>query len=155
MAYLFGKDTMQQSLRLGFAGAWAHTFPSLSRRLGTIQSHCPNLASSFIGSSRAGLLEPTTEERSKYVSDSNHTDISAFGRVSTERTDGLGVEIPTAFAQSFGEREFFSRLQQAYRTTYNANCTNRLCDIRQFGAVRFVNRYISMLPFFDILLIPS
>jgi hypothetical protein len=105
--YFFGKDTLQQSLRLGFAGAWAHPSPSLSRRLGTIQPHCPNLASSFIGSSRAGLLEPTTEKRSKYVSDSHHTDISTFGQVSTERTNGLGVEIPTGFAQSFGEWDFF------------------------------------------------
>jgi hypothetical protein len=155
MAYLFEKDILLQSLRLGFVGAWTHTHPSLSQRLARIQSYCPNLARSFIVSCRAGLLEPTIDlakTRSKYVSDYNHTGISVFVGISIERTNNLSVKIPTRFAQSLDERDFFSRLQRAYRCTYNANCTNRLCDIRQFGAVRFKTRYIRT--FFNILLMP-
>jgi hypothetical protein len=159
MAYLFGKDTLLQSLRLGFAGAWVYTHPTLSERLEGIQSCCPNLTSSFLVSGRPGLLEPTvnlaktSKKKAKYyVSDYNHTDINVFGEISTGRKSDLNVEIPAPFAQTPGERIFFSCLQRAYRRTYNnANCTNRLCDIEQFSAVRFKTRYICTLGFFLIL----
>jgi hypothetical protein len=110
-------------------------------------------------SGRPGLLEPTvnlaktSKKKAKYyVSDYNHTDISVFGKISTGRKNDLEVEIPAPYAQTPGERFFFSCLQRAYRRTYNnANCTNKLCDIKQFGAVRFKTRYICTLGFFLIL----
>ena len=48
MAYLFAKDNVLQSLRLGFAGAWAEAFPDLSDPLNFIESHCPLLIRSFV-----------------------------------------------------------------------------------------------------------
>ena len=77
--------------------------------------------------SRADRQGTVPYHQAKYVSD--HTDISVFGRISTERTHNLHVEIPRRFAQSPDERDFFPRLQRAYVRTCNANRTNKLCDI--------------------------
>lgn len=48
MGYLFSKDNVQQSLRLGFAGAWEEAFPDLAIPLSLVQNHCPGLVQSFV-----------------------------------------------------------------------------------------------------------
>jgi hypothetical protein len=48
MAYLFAKDNIAQSLRLGFAGAWVYAYPELADPLQLIRQHCPHLIDSFL-----------------------------------------------------------------------------------------------------------
>jgi hypothetical protein len=47
MAYLFSRERVKQSVRLGFAGAWDHDHPELRPMLDQIQRNCPHLIRSF------------------------------------------------------------------------------------------------------------
>ena len=48
MGYLFSKDVMAQSLRLGLAGAWNVTHPEIVDALSLIDTACPTLVGSFL-----------------------------------------------------------------------------------------------------------
>ncbi len=56
MAYLFRKDNVAQSLRLGFAGAWSKALPDVQEHLDTIQRHYPQLLDSFLPPSERTIL---------------------------------------------------------------------------------------------------
>jgi hypothetical protein len=48
MAYLFSKDVVRQSIRLGLAESWAQQIPELEEHLDAIRQQCPKLVNSFI-----------------------------------------------------------------------------------------------------------
>ncbi|RDW84612.1 hypothetical protein BP6252_02202 [Coleophoma cylindrospora] len=69
MAYLFAKENVRQSLRLGLAGSWEEAFPELEEPLHMIQEHCPRLVRSFV----------PLNERSMEMDDNESDDISVEG----------------------------------------------------------------------------
>ena len=48
MGYLFAKDVLRQSLRLGLAGAWRVTHPEVIDSLAKLADKCPTLVNSFL-----------------------------------------------------------------------------------------------------------
>ncbi len=48
MAYLFVRDVIQQSLRLGLVGVWDHTYPELIEALDLLNTQYPTLIQSFL-----------------------------------------------------------------------------------------------------------
>ena len=141
MAYLFKKDRLVQSLRLGFAGAWAHKHPLLSQCLSRVQLHCPTLAGSFTNPSLTSISD-SQDTQSKFVCGPNHESIHAFNQSSTQLTDLLGVQIPTrGYVQNSAQRSFRKRLKEAYINDYKIDWQDTLCNIELFNNIRFINRY--------------
>jgi hypothetical protein len=146
MAYLFNKSRLLQSLQLGFAGAWAYDYPSLSRRLAYIQSQCPKLTNSFISPSvidQSGESRETTKPSpsQRISSDTNHLNLCPFGRNSRTTVDPLHIQIPTkGFVQNAAQRYFRQRLQSTHIRDYCTNWYDAFCDITLFTNVRFTNR---------------
>jgi hypothetical protein len=73
MAYLFAKDVVQQSLRLGFAGAWEYTHPNLSDPMAIIKEHCPLLLRSFVPPSER--IIDNNDKGVQVVQDEYHTSV--------------------------------------------------------------------------------
>jgi hypothetical protein len=48
MGYLFAKDVVLQSIRLGLAGAWDYRHPELIEALHLVRKRCPRLMNSFL-----------------------------------------------------------------------------------------------------------
>jgi hypothetical protein len=148
MAYLFNKDRLAQSLRLGFAGAWSYEYPFVSHCLAQIHSRCPRLSSSFTASFMTDALDTTntTEMPCQYATDFSHSNIRGFNNSATKATDflhNLQITIPTrGFVQSGVERFFYSKLVDAYARDYRVNCYGKLCNINLFDNIRFENGYV-------------
>jgi len=62
MAYLFTKDVVRQSIRLGLAGAWAYDYPELSKPLSLLYEKCPRLLNSFVPTSEHNMTEVNDED---------------------------------------------------------------------------------------------
>lgn len=83
MAYLFTKDNVMQSLRLGFSGAWTHDHPELPDPLGYIHTHCPQLIDSFVPPSERKENEVDADEEDGddgVVEDVNHRKVSLYAK---------------------------------------------------------------------------
>jgi hypothetical protein len=74
MAYLFAKDVVQQSLRLGFAGAWDYSNPDLAQPLAMIEKHCPLLLRSFVPPSER-FEEHDDTQPTRVIEDAEHTSV--------------------------------------------------------------------------------
>jgi hypothetical protein len=72
MAYLFAKDNVLQSIRLGFAGAWENAFPELTEPLVMIQKYCPQLLYSFVPPSERIAEEEDDNDEADIIEDANH-----------------------------------------------------------------------------------
>ena len=62
MAYLFTKDVVRQSIRLGLAGAWAYDYPELNEPLSLLYEKCPRLLNSFVPISEHNKTEVNDED---------------------------------------------------------------------------------------------
>jgi hypothetical protein len=136
MAYLFKKDMFRQSLRLGFAGAWRQSHPTISHQLASIQATCPGLTDSFILSGEPGLLD-----------DSSGLDEFRTFKCADSLFDGvlssLGIAIPSGFSRGPLEKQFLSRLESAYKDLYEIESSEIFmnCKIQSFANIRFRKRY--------------
>ena len=74
MGYLFAKDVMTQSLRLGLAGAWDHGYAEVMEALTGIDDRCPALMKSFlpVGEHDIGESEDHAEGSHNVVGDAEH-----------------------------------------------------------------------------------
>lgn len=149
MAYLFGKDRLAQSLRLGFAGAWHHKFARLSNRLTSLQESCPYLSGSFISPNETDL--PCYTERKlqnvEQIPESSHstdnTNIKVFGRnnLFTQTLHYLQIDIPSGYIQNHSQRVFANKLKQIYRDDLNIDYNNNLYVTRLVANIQFRDRY--------------
>lgn len=73
MAYLFQKDCLRQSLRLGLSGAWSQLNPVQYDMLVRISDKCPRLINSFILLQEEGQadIDQTLPQRSQLYGDEN------------------------------------------------------------------------------------
>lgn len=84
MGYLFAKDVLRQSIRLGLAGAWDHEYPEISESMDSLKETCPNLVKSFLPVSEhkneqeedeLALYEPPSDMVNQVAEDENHTQV--------------------------------------------------------------------------------
>ena len=89
MGYLFSRDVLLQSLRLGLAGAWDVTHPEVVEGLRQLELHCPVLIKSFLPRGERDLKDIEDDEDQEqdqdqdqdqpdqqYVVDPEHVSIS-------------------------------------------------------------------------------
>jgi len=95
MAYLFSKDCMAQSLRLGLAGAWKLAFPSLLEPLEFIESRCGRLIASFLP--RSERVDCADEEEDGYDKIYAHNDDQT-----AIRADVKGFKMALGLARQLG-----------------------------------------------------
>ena len=79
MGYLFSRDLLLQSIRLGLAGAWDHGHPHIVAALQQIDSTCPALINAFLPISEQSLDESVQSQ--DVASDDQHlrAQVSAVG----------------------------------------------------------------------------
>ena len=83
MGYLFSRDVMTQSIRLGLAGAWDHHHPELMQALHMVDNLCPSLVQSFL---------PTGEQTIKDDNDTAHTVVGDRQHLRAQLSNG-GFEL--------------------------------------------------------------
>jgi hypothetical protein len=129
MAYLFAKDNVLQSLRLGFAGAWAEVRPDLSNPLLLIETHCPQLLRSFVPPSER-IIEDDDDSGLGVAEDNEHTavnvDLKGYHLAGTNAQRMLriprGLAGLTALPSS---SPFCQSLRQAFRDGTNLSYTSQ------------------------------
>jgi hypothetical protein len=151
MAYLFQKDSLRQSFRLGFAGAWQYSHPIATQELNSIEKSCPILVNSLI---LINETETLASERVSNVSStfSNSEVLSAFGSAESANTfattlQQLRIQIPYKVICNQYEELFVRKLQQAYGDAYgiqNPSISSNNCKIDSCANVRFKRRYIAL-----------
>jgi ribosomal protein S17E len=143
MAYLFGKDRLAQSLRLGLAGAWHQNYPQLSHQLMSLLGSCPSLIESFMSpneydENKHKLMNIVPSESSS----AGKVDIKAFGQDNSlaQTLRYLKIDIPSGYIQNHSQRVFADKLKQIYRDDFNSNFSNNLYVTRLVANVQFKDR---------------
>ena len=124
MAYLFAKDVVVQSLRLGFAGAWRQASPDLQDPLELIRQHCPELTESFLPPSERtidAIAFAADKEGDNVQQDALHQSVkvSIKGFVLTHSiADQLQLRHNTSLGNLSAAHLFIQQLQQAFHQDY-------------------------------------
>ena len=120
MGYLFAKDVMTQSMRLGLAGAWDESDPALMEALALVDNRCPTLVQSFLPTHER-TQEDDDESRAHHI----HGDIGhTFAQLSLKGFV-LGNQLrikPRANLMKLAPRHpFLQQLMLAYSREYGMN----------------------------------
>jgi hypothetical protein len=125
MAYLFSKDNISQSLRLGFAGGWAKAFPELSGPLKMIEASCPSLIRSFVPHSERYIMDANDDDDDtggiKVQEDDEHTQvhITLKGYKITQRVANILQVKKDLILSTMPSTSLFSQLlRQAFEQDY-------------------------------------
>ena len=70
MGYLFSRDVMSQSMRLGLAGSWEY-YPQLTEALTLLQEYCPLLVRGFLPIGEH-IIDEDADGAHAVTSDVNH-----------------------------------------------------------------------------------
>jgi hypothetical protein len=153
MAYLFGKDRLAQSLRLGFAGAWHYKYARLSHQLMSLQESCPYLIGSFMSPNETDLpcytkqkLRSVEQVPSGPSHSTDNTNLSVFGQSNlfAPTLHSLRIDIPSGYIQNHSQRIFANKLKQIYRDNLNLELSDNLYVTRLVANVQIKHRYVSM-----------
>jgi hypothetical protein len=144
MAYLFNKDNVRQSFRLGLAGAWKSDHPELRQWLCELAQSCPLLISGLIHSGEdpefmSHLQLSRHNPDPVYYPHPVHLKPSVYRRLG-------GVDLAVKFFQNDlgGPGKGFSdALQLAYCDDFSLHISQPLhYAIACFESVRFHDRYV-------------
>lgn len=115
MAYLFAKDVVRQSLRLGLAGAWNHEYPELMDALVLLDTQCPTLVKSFLPVDEQGM-DDVAEGCHSVLADDQHEagELSLIGFV----LNGFQITATTNLMRLSPQHDFIQHLMAAYRQDY-------------------------------------
>ena len=119
MGYLFSRDVMQQSLRLGLVGAWDHDFPEMVEALRMLNDQCATLVQSFlpIGEQDRDEDEAHAEGYHNVLGDNEHH--SAQVSISGFVLDGyFRIMASTKLMKLDPQHKFVQHLMAAYRNEY-------------------------------------
>ena len=122
MGYLFTRDVMQQSLRLGLVGAWDHDFPEMVEALRMLNDQCATLVQSFlpVGEQDHDEDEAHAEGFHNVLGDDEHhsSQVSLSGFV----LDGyFRIMASTNLMKLNIQHRFVQHLMAAYRNEYGLN----------------------------------
>jgi hypothetical protein len=137
MAYLFKRERIHQSLRLGLFGAWKHSQPSLHSQLEVLHRSCPLLLGGFSLFGEEGFLDLDENRRQQDET------VRLFGSTAgLHELAALGIKIPTDHLMGSYEMNFMEQLQQAYRDDNLLGDIelSDLCQVKIFPTVRFQDR---------------
>ena len=120
MGYLFAKDVMRQSLRLGLAGAWdSPDYAEIMKALADLDECCPTLVQGFlpIGEQEIGEDEDHAEGSHNVSGDGEHfaAQLSMRGFVLDEY---FGISARTKVMQLQPQHNFLQHFMAAYRNEY-------------------------------------
>lgn len=104
MAYLFAKDNIAHSLRLGIAGAWKRSMPELAQHVANIERACPQLMDSWV--------PPAERRHDVRYAQSNAT---SCGRFSSVYFDVVGFVLSAPNDFGVGGSSTLRRLTRAHR----------------------------------------
>jgi len=132
MAYLFSRDVLRQSLRLGLAGGWAQVFPEIEEHLARIKQLCPHLVESFIPPHERDLItgqandngdddnDAATNAAENIEEDNNHVHITHTlrGMVDAVKTH-IAITASTKLSMLPVQHRFPQAIRDALRMDYN------------------------------------
>ena len=118
MGYLFARDVMKQSLRLGLAGVWNHDHPELMESLELLDTQCPALVHSFLPISEQMDEDGDDEGSHNVVGDDEHrsAQLSIKG---FEMGPFFYMKPSTNLMKLDLQHMFVQHLMAAYRTEYS------------------------------------
>lgn len=120
MGYLFSRDVIQQSLRLGLAGAWDHDFPEMVEALRMLNDECVTLVQSFLPIGEQDLDEADMEGYHNVIGDNEHR--SAQVTMAGFVLDGyFRIKASTKLMKLDPQHRFIQHLMAAYRNEYGLN----------------------------------
>ena len=140
MGYLFAKDVMKQSLRLGLAGAWAHTHPDVMKKMRILHERCPSLVQSFLPVSEQDEVEAETRRRLHPDSDHVRPGLSLSGFV-LPKANEWAISSSTKPGALPHNHLFVRQLREAYSRDYSLRNVMDLGhrSLRWFGRVGYTN----------------
>lgn len=118
MAYLFAKDVIQQSLRLGLAGAWNHDHPELMEALVLLDEQCPTLVKSFLPVDEQDINLDDMEGSHSVKMDDQHCAPQLSLRGFVLNTHSFRVKATTNLMKLDPQHDFIQHLMTAYRQDY-------------------------------------
>ncbi|KAL8915963.1 MAG: hypothetical protein Q9208_008763 [Pyrenodesmia sp. 3 TL-2023] len=125
MGYLFAKDVLKQSMRLGLAGSWDHSHPDLMEALEFLESRCPSLLKSFLPTSEHTIQDAEDETQPQrshmvdLVEDDQHVAVSlTLHNFVLGRDNGYRLRKRINLSQLGMRHEFIRDLALAYRYEY-------------------------------------
>lgn len=113
--YLFSKDCLHQSLRLGLANAWAQRNPALAASVQELREVCPQLITSFLPPHerlKATENSPAVIQRTTYT----HS-IHLWQRVPLSQQPFYIPQLSSRTTDN--DDEFIAQLRSAYATGYS------------------------------------
>ena len=116
MAYLFAKDVIQQSLRLGLAGAWNHDHPELMSAMQVLDKQCPTLIKSFLPVNEQDLDD--AEGFHSVTTDSQHCAAQLSWKGFVLGVDSFRIKATTNLMKLSPQHDFIQHLMAAYRQDY-------------------------------------
>ena len=118
MGYLFAKDVMRQSLRLGLAGAWDE-HAEIMQALTELDEYCPTLVQGFlpVGEHEVGEDEDHAEGSHNVNGDGEHfaAQLSMRGFV---LNGSFGIDAHTKVMRLPPQHDFLHHFMAAYRNEY-------------------------------------
>ena len=114
MGYLFSREVLSQSLRLGLAGAWDHHHPEFIDALRMINTDCPSLVQSFLPIGERDAQEEETSGRSVEGNDSHHRIQLSDRGFLLPRTSRLYVNSNVKLMKLPLQHSFLQQLLDAY-----------------------------------------
>ena len=118
MGYLFARDVMTQSLRLGLAGAWSHGHPELVEALSLLDEQCPTLVKGFLPiGEQEGVDDGSAEGFNSIEVDDEHRFGQVFMR-GFQLDRHFGIKASTNLMKLDPQYRFIQHLMTAYRTDY-------------------------------------
>ena len=117
MGYLFARDVIYQSLRLGLAGAWDHDHPEIVDALRLLDSKCSLLVKSFLPTNELAIDD---DESSNAQSTNQHFSVQLSLRGFS--MDGhFRMRATTNLMRLSPQHDFVQHFMAAYRKDYGMN----------------------------------
>ncbi len=136
MAYLFAKDVVLQSIRLGLVGSWeGQGYQELLTAMATIEKHYPRLVNSFLPVSKQDIDKE--DEDTQVFEDSRHRKVrvSQVGFVlDTDHNNFYNLRPSTNLSRIQATYIFITQLRNAYTRDY------RVGNVLDFRAKRLQQR---------------
>lgn len=152
MAYLFAKDVVRQSIRLGLAGAWAHNFPDLEQAMNGLKTACPHLMDSLLPTAEHGNVEIEDEAGQSVQEDPTHHKVALSLKgfcLHSEATNYFQVQSTTDPLRLDARHPFAIHLREAFGRDYDIHNIARISTqhrIRWFQRLAFTNPFVTKTP---------
>ena len=149
MAYLFAKDVLHQSMRLGLAGAWEYDHPELLDALRLLDTQCKTLVQSFLPIGEQANDEDEDDGDTPIHHDALPDDMHLKVRLSMRGfvLDGyFRIRATTNLMKLSPQHDFVQHFMAAYRNEYGINIMDLgTKPLSWYQRIAFTTRYVQCI----------